>query len=142
MLEQVRAPLRFRPFAVVLTGEGLSMVGDGAFGVALAWLVLQETGSVTALASVLLAQAIPRGLLMPEALLPLDEAEALSADVADELSEAEAEAEALAFALTLAAAFTEASEDESAVEAAEAADDALALAADVESALVLSLASA
>lgn len=64
MFEQVRAPLRFRPFAVVLTGEGLSMVGDGAFGVALAWLVLQETGSVTALASVLLAQAIPRGLLM------------------------------------------------------------------------------
>ncbi len=64
MLEQVRAPLRFRPFAVVLSGEGLSMLGDGAFGVALAWLVLQETGSVVALASVLLAQAIPRGLLM------------------------------------------------------------------------------
>jgi MFS family permease len=64
VLEQVRAPLRFRPFTVVLSGEGLSMVGDGAFGVALAWLVLQETGSVAALASVLLAQAIPRGLLM------------------------------------------------------------------------------
>ncbi|GAA5005795.1 tetracycline efflux MFS transporter Tet(V) [Actinopolymorpha pittospori] len=57
-------PLRFRPFAVVLSGEGLSMIGDGAFGVALAWLVLQETGSVVALASVMLAQAIPRGLLM------------------------------------------------------------------------------
>jgi hypothetical protein len=64
VLEQVRAPLRFRPFAVVLAGEGLSMVGDGAFGVALAWLVLHETGSVAALASVMLAGAIPRGLLM------------------------------------------------------------------------------
>ena len=42
VLEQVRAPLRFRPFKVVLAGEGLSMVGDGAFGVALAWLALQK----------------------------------------------------------------------------------------------------
>jgi hypothetical protein len=42
VLEQVRAPLRFRQFRVVLAGEGLSMTGDGAFGVALAWLVLQE----------------------------------------------------------------------------------------------------
>ena len=64
MFEQVRAPLRFRSFTVVLTGEGLSMIGDGAFGVALAWLVLHETGSVVALASVLLAQAIPGSLLM------------------------------------------------------------------------------
>lgn len=64
MFEQVRAPLRFRPFTVVLSGEGLSMIGDGAFGVALAWLVLHETGSVAALASVMLTQAIPRGLLM------------------------------------------------------------------------------
>lgn len=64
MLEQVRAPLRFRSFTVVVSGEGLSMVGDGAFGVALAWLVFQETGSVTALAAVLLAQAIPQGLLV------------------------------------------------------------------------------
>ena len=37
MLDQVRAPLRFRPFRVVLTGEALSMIGDGAFTVALAW---------------------------------------------------------------------------------------------------------
>ena len=64
MFERVRQPLRLRPFAVVLVGEGLSMLGDGAFGIALAWLVLHDTGSVTALASVMLAQAIPRGLLM------------------------------------------------------------------------------
>jgi MFS family permease len=64
VFEQVRGPLRFRPFTLVLTGEGLSMAGDAAFGVALAWLVLRETGSVAALATVLIAQAIPRGLLM------------------------------------------------------------------------------
>lgn len=59
----MKGPLRSRPFVVVVGGEGLSMLGDGAFSVALAWLVIQETGSVSALASVLLAQAIPRGLL-------------------------------------------------------------------------------
>ncbi len=64
MLNQAMAPLRNRRFTVVLSGEGLSMIGDGAFAVALAWLVLQETGSVVALASVLLAGAIPGGLLM------------------------------------------------------------------------------
>jgi MFS family permease len=63
VFDQVKAPLRFRSFTVVLTGEGLSMLGDAAFGVALAWLVFQETGSVVALASVMLAQAIPRGVL-------------------------------------------------------------------------------
>lgn len=64
MLDQAIQPLRFRSFRTVLAGEGLSMLGDSAFGVALAWLVLHETGSVAALATVMLAQAIPRGLLM------------------------------------------------------------------------------
>lgn len=64
VFDQAMAPLRNRRFTVVLSGEGLSMVGDAAFAVALAWLVLQETGSIVALASVLLAQAIPGGLLM------------------------------------------------------------------------------
>lgn len=40
------------------------MLGDAAFGVALAWLVLQETGSVAALAGVMLVQAVPGGLLL------------------------------------------------------------------------------
>lgn len=64
MFDQAMAPLRNRRFTVVLSGEGLSMIGDAAFAVALAWLVLQETGSVVALASILLVQAIPGGLLM------------------------------------------------------------------------------
>lgn len=64
MFTQLGGPLRFRRFRIVLLGEALSMFGDSAFAVALAWLVLQETGSVTALATVMLAQAIPRGLLL------------------------------------------------------------------------------
>ena len=40
------------------------MLGDAAFAIALAWLVLDITGSVTALAGVLLFQAVPRSLLL------------------------------------------------------------------------------
>lgn len=40
------------------------MLGDSAFDIALAWMVLHETGSVAALAGVMLAQAVPRGLLL------------------------------------------------------------------------------
>lgn len=58
------AVLRRRRFVVVVGGEGLSMVGDAALGIALAWTVLRSTGSVTALAGVLLLQTVPRGLLL------------------------------------------------------------------------------
>ena len=51
-------------FVVVVVGEGLSMLGDAAFDIALAWMVLHTTGSVGALAAVMLAHAIPRGLLL------------------------------------------------------------------------------
>lgn len=40
------------------------MIGDAAFEIALAWTVIRSTGSVTALAGVLLFQAIPRGVLL------------------------------------------------------------------------------
>lgn len=40
------------------------MVGDSAFEIALAWTVLHSTGSVAALAGVLLFQAVPRGVLL------------------------------------------------------------------------------
>lgn len=40
------------------------MLGGEAFGVALAWLVLQQTGSVAALATVMLVRAVPCGVLM------------------------------------------------------------------------------
>jgi MFS family permease len=57
-------PLRNRRFLTVLSGQGLSMLGDAAFDIALAWLVISETGSVSALAGILLMQAIPRGALL------------------------------------------------------------------------------
>ena len=40
------------------------MVGDAAFAIALAWLVVDRTGSVATLAGVLLLQAVPRSLLL------------------------------------------------------------------------------
>ncbi|GAA2275850.1 MFS transporter [Glycomyces scopariae] len=58
------APLRNRRFLTVIGGEGLSMTGDAAFAVSLAWLVLQSTGSAGALTGVLLAQTLPRGALL------------------------------------------------------------------------------
>jgi MFS family permease len=58
------ALFRRRRFLTVMGGEGLSMVGDAAFDVALAWTVIQATGSVTALAGVLLFQAVPRCVLL------------------------------------------------------------------------------
>ncbi|MGW4645028.1 MFS transporter [Kitasatospora sp. NPDC004289] len=64
MLDQLRRPLRSRPFRMVWAGEGVSILGDLSFEVAFIWLVLQETGSAAVLAGVVLAQAIPRGLLM------------------------------------------------------------------------------
>ena len=55
---------RRRPFITVMSGEGLSMIGDAAFEVALAWMVLRSTGSVGALTGVVLFQAVPRGVLL------------------------------------------------------------------------------
>ncbi|MET4097439.1 MFS family permease [Arthrobacter sp. UYCu712] len=64
----MRSPLsllrHYSKFRRVLFGEGLAMAGEAAFGIALAWLIIQETGSIIALAGVLLAQAIPRGTLL------------------------------------------------------------------------------
>lgn len=40
------------------------MVGDRAFEIALAWMVIESTGSIGALSLVLLCQAVPRGLLL------------------------------------------------------------------------------
>ena len=56
--------LRSRPYALLWTGQTISALGDGAFTVALAWTVVLLTGSATALAEVLIAQAIPRLLFL------------------------------------------------------------------------------
>ncbi len=57
-------PFRGRDFRLLFTGETVSLVGDQFHFVALAWLVLQLTGSGLALGAVLMAAAIPRAALM------------------------------------------------------------------------------
>ncbi len=64
MRDELVSVLRRPRFVLVVGGEGVSMVGDAAFDIALAWLVIQRTGSVATLAGVLLLQAAPRSLLL------------------------------------------------------------------------------
>lgn len=45
--------LRHRPFALVWTGQTISRLGDSLFRIALAWWVLEETGSAEAMGTVL-----------------------------------------------------------------------------------------
>ena len=52
------------PFRNLWVAATLSLFGDFFSYIAIAWLVLQLTGSSLALGSVLVAQAVPRGLLM------------------------------------------------------------------------------
>jgi MFS family permease len=52
--------LRHRPFALLWLGQSISALGDGAYYIALAWLILLLTGSATALGVVVIANAVPR----------------------------------------------------------------------------------
>src|SRR2546423_3860154 len=68
----VAAAVRPRPWTVFSSGPfrklwvatSLSLFGDFFSYIAMAWLVLQLTGSSLALGAVLVAQALPRALLM------------------------------------------------------------------------------
>lgn len=57
-------PLGVRDFRVVWLGEGISLLGDQFYLVALTWLTLQVSGSALALGTVLMAATIPRASLM------------------------------------------------------------------------------
>jgi DHA3 family tetracycline resistance protein-like MFS transporter len=57
-LQLLRA-FRRRDFAVLVLARTISRLGDGIQAVALAWLVLQLTGSATAMGLVLVAQLVP-----------------------------------------------------------------------------------
>ena len=57
-------PLADRDYRIFWGGESISVFGDQFHFVALAWLVLQLTGSGLALGTVLTAAAIPRVILM------------------------------------------------------------------------------
>lgn len=58
------APLRVRNFRLLWIGEGISLLGDQFYMVALPWLVLQLTGSGLAVGTVLGLAGIPRAVLM------------------------------------------------------------------------------
>jgi len=57
-------PLADRDYRIFWAGESISVLGDQFHFVALAWLVLQVTGSGLALGTVLTAAAVPRALLI------------------------------------------------------------------------------
>ncbi len=56
--------LRGRPFALLWTGQTLSRTGDFLYQVALAWWVLEETGSAAAMATVLIFTQVPMLLFL------------------------------------------------------------------------------
>jgi MFS family permease len=58
------APLRHRDFRLLWTGMCVSLIGDGAFLVAMAWQVYTLSGTPTALAFVGIAMSVPTILLL------------------------------------------------------------------------------
>ncbi|HEX4204901.1 MAG TPA: MFS transporter [Ktedonobacteraceae bacterium] len=53
-----------RPFALLWSGQIISSLGDSLFTIALAWWVLQKTGSATAMGIVLICSTIPMLLFL------------------------------------------------------------------------------
>src|SRR5260221_6990955 len=51
--------LRWRPFALLWTGQSLSRLGDFVYEIALAWWVLQKTGSAQTMSLVLIFSITP-----------------------------------------------------------------------------------
>lgn len=51
--------LTHRPFALLWTGQTISRLGDSLYHIALAWWVLEKTGSATAMGTVLVFSQIP-----------------------------------------------------------------------------------
>jgi MFS family permease len=58
------AVLRIRNFRLLWIGQGISVLGDQFYMIALPWLVLQLTGDALAVGTVLAMAAIPRALFM------------------------------------------------------------------------------
>src|SRR5436190_328037 len=51
--------LKHRPFALLWSGQFLSGIGDSIYRVALAWWVLEKTGSATAMGTVFIFSSVP-----------------------------------------------------------------------------------
>jgi len=56
--------LKHRPFALLWTGQTISRLGDSLYHIALAWWVLEETGSAVAMGTVLVFSQIPMLLFL------------------------------------------------------------------------------
>src|SRR4051812_40718725 len=59
-----KSPFARRDFRLLWIGETISLLGDQFYLVALAWLVVQQTGSGLALGTIMMAAGIPRVLFM------------------------------------------------------------------------------
>ena len=51
--------LKHRPFALLWSGQTISRLGDSLYRIALAWWVLEKTGSAVAMGTVLVLSQIP-----------------------------------------------------------------------------------
>jgi len=56
--------LKHRPFALLWTGQTTSRLGDNLYRIALAWWVLEKTGSATAMGTVLMLSQVPMLLFL------------------------------------------------------------------------------
>src|SRR6266700_1025630 len=63
-VQKPTSPLSVRNFRLLWIGEGISLLGDQFYMIALPWLVLQLTGSALALGTVIALAGIPRALFM------------------------------------------------------------------------------
>src|SRR5579859_68192 len=63
-VQKPTSPLSVRNFRLLWIGEGISLLGDQFYLIALPWLVLQLTSSALALGTILALASIPRALFM------------------------------------------------------------------------------
>jgi len=63
-LMNVLRSLKHRPFALLWTGQTISRLGDSLYRIALAWWVLEKTGSAVAMGTVLVFSQIPMLLFL------------------------------------------------------------------------------
>jgi MFS family permease len=63
-VQKPASPLSVRNFRLLWIGEGISLLGDQFYMIALPWLVLQLTGSALALGTIMALASIPRAVFM------------------------------------------------------------------------------
>ena len=63
-IQKPASPLSVRNFRLLWIGEGISLLGDQFYLIALPWLVLQLTGSALALGTIMALASIPRAVFM------------------------------------------------------------------------------